>query len=442
MNSIEIYKTLCKDFDIKNSFDDDFVGLKNIKQKLKNINTPDIVKQATYNTYKYGMYRNFHNEHEAWYDPFLNYLIKEYPELFWLINYINEKNPLLRFYLIIEYKYENYIENFLSKEKIDYLKINVEFNNTKYNIYVYNIYIDEELSLKANKDKKFRNSFEIARKKGYKIIYYLSDTLLIPYGFYWNEYIQTQIKYSRTFNLFCVKKTPINTKQNTIIYEDLKRGFRSSYESNFARVLSYLNIEWEYEKQFYEVETKTNFAYLPDFELKNGNLVEVKGFWDFRSILNINNFIEKYPNKNLITIDTDIILLLQEKYSDLINNWEYIKPINNPIDINIVGINYPDRIKYSKKIQINDKLKLIRDKDNQYDKNAIKAVDINNNFIGFVNKKIATILSRNMDYGFNYTIKVININEKYFNCKICETNNENVNLEKIILDLKLNNKLK
>ena len=207
-------------------------------------------------------------------------------------------------------------------------------------------------------------------------------------------------------------------------------------------MLNYLNIEWEYEKQFYEVETKTNFAYLPDFELKNGNLVEVKGFWDFRSILNINNFIEKYPNKNLIIIDTDIILFLQEKYSDLINNWEYIKPINNPIDIRIVGIKYPDRIEFSKKIKVNDELKLIRDKENEYDKNAIKAVDINNNFIGFVNKEIATILSRNIDYGFSYTIKVININEKYFGCKIYETNNENVNLEKIILDLKLNNKQK
>ena len=115
MNSIEIYKTICKDFDIKNSFDDDFIGLKNIKQKLKNINTPDIVKQATYNTYKYEMYCNFHNEREAWYDPFLNYLIKEYPELFWLINYVNEMNPLLRFYLIIESKYSNYIDKFLSK---------------------------------------------------------------------------------------------------------------------------------------------------------------------------------------------------------------------------------------------------------------------------------------------------------------------------------------
>lgn len=50
----------------------------------------------------------------------------------------------------------------------------------------------------------------------------------------------------------------------SFIREDLNQHFRSTWEANFARILNYLDIDWEYEKYriFFE-----DCSYLPDFYL-------------------------------------------------------------------------------------------------------------------------------------------------------------------------------
>ena len=88
---------------------------------------------------------------------------------------------------------------------------------------------------------------------------------------------------------------------------DLNRGFRSAWEANFARVLNYLNINYDYENQRAafkltgkEGNEKYKFAsaiYLPDFILEDGTIIEIKGEINYRSLANIALFRELYPEQ-------------------------------------------------------------------------------------------------------------------------------------------------
>ena len=135
--------------------------------------------------------------------------------------------------------------------------------------------------------------------------------------------------------------TYMNTTSNA--YSRTKSGkrkdlddafFRSAWEANIARILNYLNIEWEYEPKrfFFNGENLSVDSYQPDFYLpKLNKWIEVKGWMDEKSKARLKYFQEQYPeqNENLILINQDFYILLRYKYFYL-PNWEdyskFLKP--------------------------------------------------------------------------------------------------------------------
>jgi hypothetical protein len=104
------------------------------------------------------------------------------------------------------------------------------------------------------------------------------------------------------------------------IRKDLNQYFRSTWEANFARLLNYMDIKWEYEPKTLILKS---CSYTPDFYLPELNLyIEVKGF-DFGrgrpklKLLNETN--STFPIK---VLDDEGYMKLKKKYSSIIKNWE------------------------------------------------------------------------------------------------------------------------
>ena len=112
----------------------------------------------------------------------------------------------------------------------------------------------------------------------------------------------------------------VHTGPRVIYREDLGIFFRSRWEANFARVLNYLGVKWEYEiKRF----NTPHGSYTPDFYLPDQDIyIEVKGRYYPDLQISKRNFCRE----NGITIR---MLRLKEYrrlidlYSKKINNWEY-----------------------------------------------------------------------------------------------------------------------
>jgi len=105
--------------------------------------------------------------------------------------------------------------------------------------------------------------------------------------------------------------------------------FHSRWEANYARVLNYLGVKWEYEPKIFNLGTQN---YTPDFYLSGtGEYVEVKNFlWKYSKIRD-EKFRKLYPNIKLKLLLKEDYLKLQNKYAKLIKNWEYS---NSPFNIN------------------------------------------------------------------------------------------------------------
>lgn len=114
--------------------------------------------------------------------------------------------------------------------------------------------------------------------------------------------------------------------------------FRSSWEANVARILNYLNIEWEYEVKRFVFESDNKFgvdSYQPDFYLPKFNIwIEIKGWLDEKSNIRLELFKEYYIEEynNLIFIDQSFYNLLRYTYFNL-DYWEdyakHTKPYRN-----------------------------------------------------------------------------------------------------------------
>ena len=102
---------------------------------------------------------------------------------------------------------------------------------------------------------------------------------------------------------------------------DLNCYFRSTWEANFARILNYLNIPWEYESEKCRFRANGNSLtidfYLPTFDL----YIEVKGYFyksskeKFTDVLNSQKVIIKL-------VDVEVYDQLTKSYSLIIKEWE------------------------------------------------------------------------------------------------------------------------
>lgn len=99
----------------------------------------------------------------------------------------------------------------------------------------------------------------------------------------------------------CSKATSHKTLKGVIgIRKDIcnKTKFKSSWEADFARILNFENLKWEYEPQTFTLEDGRN--YTPDFRV-NGNIyIEIKNFLQEKDINRHELFAKNNRNFYLI----------------------------------------------------------------------------------------------------------------------------------------------
>lgn len=102
--------------------------------------------------------------------------------------------------------------------------------------------------------------------------------------------------------------------------------FRSCMEANFARILTYKNIEYDFETKSFPLSNGT--SYTPDFFLPKSNCyIELKGYMWPIAAKKLELFKKEYPEikLNIIFYTGSIWKGLYEKYSKIIPTWERIK---------------------------------------------------------------------------------------------------------------------
>jgi transposase-like protein/AraC-like DNA-binding protein len=98
--------------------------------------------------------------------------------------------------------------------------------------------------------------------------------------------------------------------------------FRSNWEANFARILEYNNIKYEYEKHRFFLESMQRY-YVPDFYLPDTDTwIEIKGYWIEDAKDKFEFFKKENPDKNIKLIDKKPYKELEEKYKKILANWE------------------------------------------------------------------------------------------------------------------------
>lgn len=101
--------------------------------------------------------------------------------------------------------------------------------------------------------------------------------------------------------------------------KDLGHNCRSTWEANFARVLKYLEIKYEYEPERFNLG---NMTYLPDFHLPDLDIwVEVKGYDNPLSQLK-RKVVKKLYGINLRVLNKRKYIILTQTYENIISYWE------------------------------------------------------------------------------------------------------------------------
>lgn len=105
-----------------------------------------------------------------------------------------------------------------------------------------------------------------------------------------------------------------------IFKEDLGHHVRSSWETNYCRILRYLGIKYEYEVDSFSLG---DTSYIPDIKINDKLYVEVKGYLRPKSAEKIKLFRKLYPLVSLVIIDKIRYKTLERVYSKRIPLWEY-----------------------------------------------------------------------------------------------------------------------
>ena len=115
--------------------------------------------------------------------------------------------------------------------------------------------------------------------------------------------------------------------------EDKRHYFRSRWEANYARYLQWMKsqkliLDWQFEPQTFWFESikRGVRSYLPDFKVirmdSTHYWVEVKGFYDRKSMTKIKRFNKYYSHEELRLVDKSWFLTNSTKLSKLILSWE------------------------------------------------------------------------------------------------------------------------
>lgn len=124
-------------------------------------------------------------------------------------------------------------------------------------------------------------------------------------------------------------------KKSTAAWREIggKRIYaRSIWEANYARYLQWLQerneiIAWEHEPKtfWFEGIKRGVCSYKPDYfvqDEKGGYYVEVKGYWDSKSLTKIKRFKKYFPNEKITCIDSAWFAKNNAKLAMIIKSWE------------------------------------------------------------------------------------------------------------------------
>lgn len=106
--------------------------------------------------------------------------------------------------------------------------------------------------------------------------------------------------------------------------KDLQHYVRSNWEADFARILKFYNLKYEYEPRTFELVKSDGeiLHYTPDFYTdSNNSFYEIKGWMHDLDKEKIDLFQKQYPQYNFVLISATKFAELALKYKDLIK-WE------------------------------------------------------------------------------------------------------------------------
>lgn len=363
-------------------------------------------------------------------DNLLVYIINNFPEIVSFMDIISNNRPYIKFIWTFKKEDETIVDKCISILKYDnYKKFTINFQNSEILILIINVEISCNLVSKARIPT--RNEVEGNKKNGYKLFDELNYRM-IQHGMCWYTYENPNINFSKSCTFFPVRTLNLGKDDNNYAKEgcrkDLDHGFRSVWEANIARLLNYKNTKWGYETLIFQLKkpermqlSKENndvFSYIPDFQLEDKTIIEIKGFWDDRSKLNVSQFMQQYPNEKYLVIDSDLYRCINKKYSSIIPNWEDSQiEIRNEI-IQVVGITLPQRKKFVSNLKVGDTLEILRESQNEFDFRAIRVNDNDGNQVGYFAKDCSCIYASKMDMGFKYYITLKEKTPKVLYCKI------------------------
>ena len=90
----------------------------------------------------------------------------------------------------------------------------------------------------------------------------------------------------------------------------------------------------------------------------------------------------------------------------------------------IVGINYDNRREAFEKLKVDEKVFLVRELDNKFDKNAIKVINNSNEMLGYVVRNKANEIAPRLDNGEKCNSVVTEIEDDIFVIKVVWNKNK------------------
>jgi hypothetical protein len=119
------------------------------------------------------------------------------------------------------------------------------------------------------------------------------------------------------FNFKCFKKG---------FQEDLGHYTRSSWETNYCRILKYENKKHEYEPQAFKIiyPNGDTHRYTPDIKISDTEWIEIKGQFNDEDVLKMKLFREQYPDNKIIIVGAKKRYkeLVDVDYKTLINQYK------------------------------------------------------------------------------------------------------------------------
>jgi len=163
---------------------------------------------------------------------------------------------------------------------------------------------------------------------------------------------------------------------------------------------------------------KVGFNYYPGFDQLDKEYTNSTLFANIATRLpnpNRPDYLEILNSYNLDINSNKFTILTKTKGRLLTDNFEFV-PIfdENKIEFEIAGTShYINPKKFKNILKINDNLTLIHEKDNEYDKNAIKIIITKNNkqyLLGYVPRYYNKQLIELLNNGIKYSAKIESLN--------------------------------